>query len=288
MPSQAHALETPYVAAGDTTTIQVKLCNLPPFQPVAGKLLALPPDGGYDIKQVVWIVKGDPALASEILFVANSSLFGFPALIESLRHAVAVLGVDCIRRLAMTVAIRALARGTGPFVRACWRHSVACATIAEKIAPHFGCSAELAYTAGLLHDVGRLGFLRSYPQQIGPVLAGEYEDAEGAIAAERNVMNSSHGEAGAWLIEYWALPVALAETCSRHHDALSEGDSPALKTIKTACRLADAAGYSAVRCASKAGYAAVLQQAAPTEALESFPEERDMREEVELRLKTFG
>jgi putative nucleotidyltransferase with HDIG domain len=268
--------------------IQVKLCNLPPFHPVAAKLLSLPGDAAFDVKQIVSIVGGDPALASEILFVANSSLFGFPARIQTLRHAVAVLGVDCIKQLAMTVAMRALAHGSGPIVHACWRHGVACAVIAEKIAPQFGCSMELAYTAGLLHDIGRLGFLRTYAEQIGPVLAGEYEDSDQAIAAERSVMNASHAEAGAWLIEYWALPVALSETCSQHHDQAHESDSPALKVVKTACRLADATGFAAVRCTAETSYSAALQAAAPDTPLTSFPAEDEMRAEVEARLQAFG
>jgi len=273
------------VTGGDTVLIPVKLCNLPPFHPVAGKLLTSSSDMD-DVKRVVSIVGGDPALAAEILFVANSSLFGFPARIQSLRHAVAVLGIDCVRQVAMTVAIRALARDAGPFVRACWCHSVACAVIAEKIAPVFGCIPEQAYTAGLLHDIGRLGFLRTYPSEIGPVLAGEYADASGAITAERAVMNSSHGEAGAWLIEYWALPAAFSEICERHHDPVDEHDSPLLQTVKTACQLADATGYAAVRYTTRPDYEEILLAAAPRHPA-SFPDEDTIRDEVENRLRAF-
>ena len=273
------------VTGGDTVMIPVKLCNLPPFHPVAGKLLTLPGDMD-DVKRVVSIVGGDPALAAEILFVANSSLFGFPARIQSLRHAVAVLGLDCVRQLAMTVAVRSLARDAGPFVRASWCHSVACAVIAEKIAAVFGSTAEQAYTAGLLHDVGRLGFLRTYPSEIGPVLAREYADASDAIAAERAVMNSSHGEAGAWLIEYWALPAALLETCARHHDPVEDHDSPLLQTVKTACQLADATGYTPVRYTKRPEYEEVLLSAAPRHPA-SFPDEATIRAEVEARLRAF-
>jgi HD-like signal output (HDOD) protein len=272
---------------GDTAFIPVKLCNLPPFHPVVSKLVAMSDDAGFEVKRVAAMVGGDPALAAEILFVANSSLFGFPARIQSLRHAVAVLGVDCIKQLAMTVALRALARGAGPFVRSCWSHSVACAVIAEEIAPIFGDSGEQAYTAGLLHDVGRLGFLRSYPADIGRVLAEEYEDVEQAIAAERTVMNASHGEAGAWLVEYWALPTTLSETCSNHHDPLQHGDSPLLSVVKTACRLADAAGYSAVRYRSSTSYEEVVQAAAPHVPPRALPSEKTVRTKVETRLKAF-
>jgi putative nucleotidyltransferase with HDIG domain len=274
-------------ANGDTVLIPVKLCNLPPFHAVASKLLSLSEDGGSNLREVASIVGGDPALAAEILFLANSSLFGFPARIESLRHAVAVLGFDSVKRLAMTVVIRALARGAGPFVRSCWCHSVACAVIAEKIAPAFGCNGDQAYTAGLMHDVGRLGFLRTYPAEIGPVLAGEYTDADQVMAAERSVMNASHEEAGAWLIEYWALPTAFSEICAHHHDPVQESDSHILQVVKTACRLADATGYAPVRYAPRPRYADVLQSTVPHVPAKSFPSEPEIQDEVEARLVAF-
>lgn len=274
-------------ANGDTVLIPVKLCNLPPFHAVASKLLALSEDGGANLKQVASLVGGDPALAAEILFLANSSLFGFPARIESLRHAVAVLGFDSVKRLAMTVVIRALARGAGPFVRSCWCHSVACAVIAEKIAPVFGCTGDQAYTAGLMHDVGRLGFLRTYPAEIGPVLAGEYATAEEVMGAERSVMNASHEEAGAWLIEYWALPPMFSEICGHHHDDLQDSDTPPLKAVKTACRLADATGYAPVRYTPRPRYEEVLQSTLPHMAAKSLPSEKAIRDEVEAKLVAF-
>lgn len=267
--------------------IPVKLCNLPPFHAVAGRLISLSAEADADLKSVLSIVGSDPALAAEILFLSNSSLYGFPARIESLRHAVALLGFDSVKRLAMTIMMRHLAQGVGPFVRSCWCHSVACAVIAERIAPLFGCDTEQAYTAGLMHDIGRLGFLRTYPSQISSVLAREYNNAEELIAAEREVMNASHGEAGAWLIEYWALPHAFAHICAHHHDRPQENESPTLRVIKTACRLADATGYSAVRYTMTPDYASVLSDAAPHIAADLFLREDALRARVESRLKIF-
>ena len=272
---------------GDTVLFPVKLCNLPPLPVVAGKLISLSEEECTDLKQVVSLVGGDPAMAAEILFLANSSLFGFPARIESLRHAVAVLGFDGVRRLAMTVVMRELARGAGPFVRSSWCHSVACAVIAETIGPLLGCSAGQSYTAGLMHDIGRLGFLRSYSSEICPALAGEFEDADEVMAAERAVLNTTHQESGAWLIEYWALPRTFSEFCAHHHDPLGPDDSPILGVVKTACRLANAAGYAAVRYTQRRRYADVLQLTLPHIPAERLPTEEATQAEVELRLRIF-
>jgi HD-like signal output (HDOD) protein len=277
----------PPAASGDTVLFPVKLCNLPPLPIVAGKLISLSEGECQDLQRVVSLVGGDPALAAEILFLANSSLFGFPARIDSLRHAVAVLGFDGVQRLAMTVVMRELARGAGPFVRSSWCHSVACAVIAEKIAPLLGCSAGQSYTAGLMHDIGRLGFLRSYSSEICPSLSGEFEDADEVMAAERAVLNTTHQEAGAWLIEYWALPRAFSDFCAHHHDPLGPDDAPILRVVKTACRLANAAGYSAVRYTQRRPYADVLESTLADIPVESWPTEEAMQEEVELRLRIF-
>jgi hypothetical protein len=61
----------------DTITIPVKLCNLPPFNGIATQVLALTSDADIDLKELSLLIEGDPAFAAEILFLANSSLFGF-------------------------------------------------------------------------------------------------------------------------------------------------------------------------------------------------------------------
>ena len=276
-----------YTSSGEPVLIPAKLCNLPPFHPVASKLISLSGEAAADVPNIVKIVSGDPALAAEILFLANSSLFCFPTKIQTLRHAVAVLGVDCIRQLAMTVAIRTLARGTGSMVRSCWRHSMACAVIAEAAAPIVGCTPEQAYAAGLLHDVGRLGFLRTYPSEVTSVLGGEYANAAEVIAAERAIIKFSHEDAGAWLMEYWTLPETFAETCQHHHDEITEADSPMLRAVKFACRLANTMGYTAPKYKGRLTFNAVLDANLPQNTPTPFPTEAAMRSDIEARLQAF-
>src|SRR5689334_18626060 len=113
--------------------IPPKLCNLPPLHSIANQVLALSADESLDLLKLASVIEGDPAFAAEILFLANSSLFGFPSKMHVLRHAVSVLGLDRIKALAVTVAMRAYLGHASPLIRQCWRHTAAAAVIAEEI-----------------------------------------------------------------------------------------------------------------------------------------------------------
>jgi len=202
-----------------------------------------------------------------------------------LRHAVAVLGLERIKALAITVAMRAFLGNGGPLIPQCWRHSMASAVVAEEISPIFDFSGDRAYTMGLMHDVGRLGLLKSYAQDISPVIKGEYQDAEEMLEAERAAVNVDHGMAGAWLVKNWAFPVEFAEMCARHHEPFGHGDSPLLKVVKISCRLADALGYAAVRCHASATYSDVVESL-PKHLNREFPLEGELRMNVERRLQS--
>jgi HD-like signal output (HDOD) protein len=269
--------------ATDTVNIQVKLCNLPPFHPVANKVLSVSSDPKADIQKLSALVETDPAFAAEVLFLANSSLFGFSSRLKVLKHAVAILGMDRIKALAVTVAMRAFLSTGNSMVAPCWRHSAASAMVAEEIAPLFDISPERAYTVCLMHDVGRLGLLKSYPRDISQVLSDEYAHTDDLLAAERQAVNVDHGLAGSWLVKYWELPDEFATICAAHHEPLSVNDSPLLQTIKMACRVADALDYSAVRYKSPAAFANVVKLL-PPQLQRKFPQEAELRKSIEDRL----
>ena len=269
----------------DTVTIPVKLCNLPPFNAIANQVLALSADPDIDLKRLASVMEGDPAFAAEVLLLANSSLFGFTSKMQVLRHAVAVLGLDRIKALAVTVAMRAFlgASAGGVLIRQCWRHSAACAIIAEEISPVFDFSGDRAYTMALMHDVGRLGLLKSYAPDITPVLESEHANLEALFQAERNAVNVDHGTAGAWMVSNWSFPDDFAEICAHHHDPMQPSDAPLLKVVKTSCRMASALGNAAVRFRSPATYAEVIQSL-PPHLRRQFADESELRHNVERRL----
>jgi HD-like signal output (HDOD) protein len=271
----------------DTALIRVKLCNLPPFHDAAKHVLCLKDRHDLDTRRIARIVGSDPALAAEVLFLANSSLFGFPSRIQVLNHAVALLGLDRVTALAVTVATRALLGQGGPLADQCWRHSAASAIIAAEFAEPFGISKDGAYTAALLHDVGRLGLLKSYPLEYGVVLGTEYQSLEAVLEAERTLFQVDHSDAGAWLAGYWAFPASFIEVCERHHRRRRKKDSPLLHVVSAACAVADAFGYSAVRYKNSPGYRYVVGRLDP-EIARLLPLEEQLRSDVQTRISALA
>jgi putative nucleotidyltransferase with HDIG domain len=239
------------------------------------------------LKQISRVIEGDPAFAADILFVANSSLFGFPSRMHVLRHAIAVLGLERIKALAITVAMRGFLGQRNPLVHQCWRHSVACALVCEEISAIYGFSGERAYTAGIMHDIGRLGLLKTYPKEMSKVLTEQYEDTQGVLRAEREALNVDHGRAGAWLMRNWTFPGDFSEICEHHHEAPNESDSEILQLVKVACKIADAIGFPAVNCFHTSPY---LEAAAPLRSLlgrKAAPSQEGLRANVTAKLAAF-
>jgi len=225
----------------------------------------------------------DPAFAGDILFLSNSALFGFPSRVLSLRQAIPLLGLDRIKALAVTAAMRSFLGKPGPVLRQCWRHSAACAIIAEEISPIFKTPGDAAYTLGLLHDVGRLALLKAYPSESSNLLRKSYNNAEEARQAELAAMTVDHCMVGSWLAKSWSLPQEFSTVCGRHHEAVSPDDEGFLQVAKIACCVADALGFSAINYA----HGPCNYDIAPHVRGDLFPTGAELKSNVETRLLTF-
>jgi HD-like signal output (HDOD) protein len=285
---QVARLEPECNLAADSVTIPIKLCNLPPLNAIANQVLALSADPEISLRELSDIMKRDPAFAADVLFLANSSLFGFPQRVHSFRHAAALLGLERIQAVAVTVAMRGFLSNSNPLVRQCWQHSAACALICDEIAPIFGVISEIAYTAGLMHDIGLLGFVRCYRKEAETVLSTPFDRVDQALALERVLLNVDHGRAGAWLVKNWGLPITFAECCEHHHGPCDVSDTELIKVVKAGCRIADALKFSAFRYMNPINYDNVIRSFAKDVHQEMFPTSSELRASVESKLAIFG
>jgi HD-like signal output (HDOD) protein len=195
------------------------------------------------------LISSDPAFASEVLTIANSLLYAprFPA--SSILQAIAVLGANNLQGLCLTVGVRAYMGKSmnHPCMRAIWRHNLACALIADQLASVGFMDRDFAYTAGVMHDIGRLALAVIRPKEYSLPLGVHSGSPASILTAERELFGWDHCEAGKHLITDWKLPSEFAPIVSEHH-APRQKDSDTwsmVDLINVSCRMADTAGFPA-------------------------------------------
>ena len=139
-----------------------------------------------------------------------------------------------------------MAKSLTPALRACWRHSVACAMLAERTARWNSVDRDFAYTAGILHDIGRVGLATISAQGYeGLVEKASSDAAWDVLQNEREAFGIDHCHAGQVMLKAWKLPEGFVETTCRHHEPLTREEN-AVEVIRLCCRLADGLGFAAM------------------------------------------
>jgi HD-like signal output (HDOD) protein len=228
--------------AARTATV-VCLSKLPPFHAAALKLLNISSESSSAINDFETVFRGDPALTADLLLVANSALFGNRAKIASIRHALTHLGLDRVRSLASTISLSFFVRNQPrtAFVRHIWAHSVATAVIAETLGELY--DVKDLYTAGLVHDLGRLGLVLTVGPNYEKWITPEFPNIEEANQMEQARFGMTHCEAGSLVGHKWGFPVVLRTCMLGHHGHESAPPNDPLLLVQLACRLADSLGF---------------------------------------------
>jgi putative nucleotidyltransferase with HDIG domain len=221
------------------------LSRIPAFPPIVMRVFDLLTSEDVEVRKLVEILTADPAFSAQILRLANSPVFGFHSRIESLQHALVILGLRRVRSLAMTVA-------TANYMQAalkvqelyrCWRHTLACALVSEELARLCGQPEDAAYTAGLLHDVGRLGLLVAHPTEYAQLLRNASQSGLDTLDLERKLFGADHCEIGRMLAERWNLPEDIRLAAGRHHDQPGGPVDDVTGVVYLGCQLADSLGF---------------------------------------------
>jgi putative nucleotidyltransferase with HDIG domain len=270
--------------------ISANLKKVPPFPPVAAKLLSLLSSPAVDTNEVADLIGSDATFTARLLQRVNSAEFGFVSSITNVRRAVALLGLDTTRQITLAHATAAYVQGAlkTATMRRCWQHTVATAVLAEEIALACGAFAGVAFTAGIMHDIGRLGLLAAYPEEYELVIRNAAERCLDVLDFEEQEFGAHHAEAGRMLAERWGLPSEMALIAGRHHDPYEGMELDLLRIVHVACRLADVLGYDVVKPLIPSSIGEVLAQLPPQARvlLNRAPEE--FCERIEERIREFG
>lgn len=275
--------------AYESTTRPWAIKRLPPFPAVALQLLNLLDNEDVSMKQVVNLLRVDPALSAEILRVSNSALYGLSRRIDNVSHAVVVLGTEVVKRLALTVAIGNFSRNgaKSAALKRCWDHSMAVALLAERIAGHTHQPRDRGYTAGLLHDVGSLALLSCYPTEYSNMLDVAAENEFDQLECEREMFDIDHAAAGGWLARHWNLPEDLVSAISAHHESdCPPGEIAAL--VRCADRLSGTLGFGIFSRMPNQTREEILAELELTDA-DAFLERLDeVKEEIQNAIAAFS
>jgi putative nucleotidyltransferase with HDIG domain len=220
---------------------------LPPFPAVAHRILALVSQEDVGANEVGKLIKLDPSFSAELLRFANSALFGARREITSLTQAVARLGMDRVKSMATFVALNNMVRSSvrAPALRKVWVHSVVTAIIAEEAARIARLDSEVAYTTGLLHNLGTLGLMSAYPDEYSRMLEVSNDFGFDLLETERDLFEIDHCAAGAYLALDWHFPDQLAAAIATHHNQPLANQRSLDNLIKVSWRLTDTLGYAA-------------------------------------------
>jgi HD-like signal output (HDOD) protein len=194
-----------------------QLTKLPTLPATVARVQEALGDVTISPKDVAHTISEDPAIAMKVLSVANSPAYGFAAQVQTIELAVALLGLRETYSIVLSAAVMNLFDTQKRFnYRGFWEEAMNTAGAARAIAKCCAKNKEGgAFTAGLLHDIGRVALLEVAPDRYAQIPAGL--SGEDLIAAEQRLMGFAHTEAGYELAVHWGLPTALATAIRYHH-----------------------------------------------------------------------
>jgi HD-like signal output (HDOD) protein/nitrogen-specific signal transduction histidine kinase len=201
----------------------IKSGNLPTLPEILLKLIEACDNDATPLSEIASLISKDPALSFRVLQLVNSAYYGLRSTFTGVEQAVVYLGANSIKSIAITTSIhqvfsRKQLKTVKQFsIGTFWWHSLMCATLAKRIAKKTGYgSLEEAYLSGLLHDIGRLVLVSTFPKEHEWFLL-ETEDMQNELWAETQLIGITHCEAGSWLVSNWKLNSLMADAIRYHH-----------------------------------------------------------------------
>jgi putative nucleotidyltransferase with HDIG domain len=225
--------EVQALAATITSTLLASLDKIPPFPVVASKLVQTLEGDDVRADVVERLITQDAVIAARILSTANSSFYSPPSTIETLPHAIRVIGLQEVARIAVAVAASAVFdveeriahESVAQQQQKVWAHSLATARGTSWLAMQLNQDVQRAYVVGLLHDIGKPVALRG----LGMALVSGRLPSQPSAPLVAAAIEACHVDVGAMVADAWQLAPHLTAVIAGHHaEAL---DNPLLQMV---------------------------------------------------------
>jgi len=200
-------------------------------------------DRDSSIEKIAAIISRDMALTGKVLRISNSSFYGRPTKVTSVKDAISVVGTRTLKSVALSVSVYDLCTRleTQLDIRDFWRHSLEVAVLAELIATKVGYELpDEAFVAGLLYDLGIVILDSAYPKQYGQIWQ-DIKNNGNLIEHENKTFGTNHARVGAFLASEWKLPPNLVRAIGDHHKEVETGE---LDRAQRLCQIITLANYT--------------------------------------------
>jgi len=223
-----------------------EVVSLPSLPSTIAQIMRLVEDPNCPLMDVARAISADPPLALKTLRLVNTAYYGLRQKVNTIEHAVVLLGVKVVKNLAFTATVFDIMKGG---MESFFHHSVTCGVALQAMARAFEGkmpveSPEEAFVFGLLHDIGKVLFGEFLPKECHMVAEACKTRRIPWYLAEREIIGVDHAALGARLAQKWKLPENFTAAIQSHHD-------PAGCTDKSHQKLASMiamADYAVCRC----------------------------------------
>jgi putative nucleotidyltransferase with HDIG domain len=213
----------PNVTNTEIEKILNRIDELPTLPSVVEQINTLLQNPKTSAEEVGQAILTDQAIASKVIKLVNSAFYGFPGRINTITHAIVILGFNTVRNIVLTASIisafKTKIKHQEFDLTSFWKHSVATGAYALTIARLFGHkNTEEIFLAGLIHDIGKLIEFIYLPDEFEQMLTLAQSKKMPLRDAEKEVLRVTHDVLGAMLGNTWKLPDYLKDVMTWHHN----------------------------------------------------------------------
>ena len=185
-------------------------------------------DENCSVQQIGNTVQNDPAIATRVLKMVNSAYYGLPNQVASVSQAISLLGRERLKHILIGSVLRGVftAQDNPAFsMQEFWQHSIKTAIIARELAQNIAeiGEPEALFTAGLLHDIGKLLLINRFPERMLAAEEHMIQQRVDILSAELSQVGVTHTAVGEALMDHWGLPPVLVACARNHHEPVHDG-----------------------------------------------------------------
>lgn len=210
------------ISKPDLKDFEKTLEKVRPIPQIALKIIRMIRDNMHSMEDLAKEVRQDQVISAKVIRLLNSALFGQSSSVDSIDRALVMMGEKKFLQLVISASMENFFPENGLGYSLCkggvFKHALGTAMICENLANMSGkVSSDIAYTAGLLHDIGKVALDQYIASALPMFYRRTQVDGSSLITVESEEFGINHTEVGGKLADLWALPESLKEAIMYHH-----------------------------------------------------------------------